>query len=203
MASWTPLPLTETGREQARAWAERLGVLELRLVLSGEERTSVETARIVASRCRIQHRVMQPLAEVDAGLWEGLTTEELKLRFPKVFKRWCDDPSCVCPPEGEDLEAAQARLRQALDQVMHKYSNRNLAVVLGPLALAVVRCIAESVELERTRSLIADDLLRYEIAEEATALPKGLTALPVAAAPEAENAQPLDEVASQGMNSAG
>lgn len=175
IVSRTPLPLTEAGRAQAVAWADELAAPGLSTVYSSDERASVETARIVGDTCRARHRIRRELAEVDAGLWEGLTTEELKRRYPKIFKRWYDDPSCVCPPEGEDVQDAAARLRESLDRVVRKHTGENLAVVLGPLAVALVRCLVESVEFAGARSLIRHEPLQYKLPDGTDKLPSGMS----------------------------
>ena len=190
IATRTPLPLTDVGQTQARAWAEGLAGVGLSVIYSSDERTSVETARIVANSCRARHRMMPVLAEVDAGLWEALTTDELRRRYPKIFKRWYDDPSSVCPPEGEDLEDARERLRESLARVVRKHSGENVAVVLGPLAFALARCVIESVEPARARSLIHDKPLRYEFADGVDTLPSGLSASQIGGSCEREVAQP-------------
>jgi broad specificity phosphatase PhoE len=136
--------------------------LELQTVYSSEEQTSVETAQIVAARTGAERKTVAELAEVSFGLWKGLTTEDLKRRYPKTFKKWRNDPSSVCPPEGEDMEVAYQRL----DKVFHKLTNKpegsSTGVVLGPLALALARCRVELVELARAHQMAQDEPLRYE-----------------------------------------
>ena len=106
VAGRTPVPLSDAGRRQAHSWGEGLAVPGLSTVYSSGEQASTETARIVAEPSRARHKAVVDFAEVDAGLWDGLTIEELKRRYPKVFKRWYEDPSAVCPPEGEPLADA-------------------------------------------------------------------------------------------------
>lgn len=162
ITSRTPVPLTDAGRRQAHAWGTGLASSGLGVVYSGEESAATETARIVAEPAQAKHKALSELAEVDAGLWDGLTAEELKLRDPRVFKRWCEDPSGVCPPEGEDLSEAYVRLRDSLAKLTgNKRANRSVAVVLGPLAFGVARCVIESAELANVRSMMHHEPLCY------------------------------------------
>ncbi len=138
--------------------------LELSTVYSSEEQSSGETARLIAQRCGARHKTEKSLAEVDAGLWTGLTFDELKRRDPKVFKLWYDNPTSVCPPEGEDLAKASERLSGSLAGLAKKQGDRNVAVVMGPVAFGVARCAIEAVSLGKVRSMMQSEPVRYEVA---------------------------------------
>lgn len=168
VAGRTPLPLTETGRAEVKAWADAMATRQLAAVYSSDEQTSIHTARIVAERAGVPLKVVAELSEVDAGLWNGLTTEELKRRYAKTFKKWCSDPSSVCPPEGEDLEDAYRRLQKALEDVSRKSEGNCVGVVLGPLAYALTRCRLESAELSKAHSLVHREPLCYQSADGVT-----------------------------------
>jgi len=163
IAGRTPLPLTEVGQKRAREWAVRLSSGRLSPVYSGTETASLETARVIADYCRARRKPMEALAEVDSGLWDGLTVTELKRRYPKVFKRWYDDPSSVCPPEGEDVVDAATRLQGALERVGRRLAGRQVALVTGPVALGIVRCLLEDVALNRLRGMLPGEPVRYSV----------------------------------------
>jgi phosphoserine phosphatase len=77
-------PLTEKGREQARALAERLRHVELDAVYSSDLRRAAETAAAVSGDV-IE---LPELREVDVGSWSGLTRAEAEERFPEGVARW-------------------------------------------------------------------------------------------------------------------
>lgn len=161
----TSIPLTDQGRIDAERWAEGLKGLDIKVVFSPDDSTSVETAKIISARCSARHKVDETLREVDFGLWGGLTLDELKRRFPKIFKKWYDDPTSVCPPEGEDVGVASVRLTEALGRIRKKQRNQSLAFVLGPLALAIARCDFEAADLAGVRGLMRSEPMRYTATE--------------------------------------
>jgi len=165
IVSRTPVSLTEAGRNRSAEWADQLVALRPRAVYSSEVPPAAETALILATRYGIRHVLKEALAEVDAGLWAGLTYDEIKRRDVKIFKRWFEDPSSVCPPEGEELLAAAGRLEASLANVVRKHAEKTTAVVLGPFAFSVARCVIESVELTEARSMMRDDPLAYGIVD--------------------------------------
>ena len=180
IASRTPLPLSEAGSNQAHLWADGLANAGLDVVYSSKERVSIETARIVAEHTGAKHKTVPEFAEVDAGLWDGLTAEELKRLYPKVFKKWHDDPASIRPPKGEDVVEAFERLQGPFERITRKQSARSMGLVLGPVAFGLVRCMVESLEPSGVRGMMHDAPLRYELDGESR--PVGPTAV-VSAAP--------------------
>jgi broad specificity phosphatase PhoE len=81
-------PLTELGREQARALADRLEEIELEAVYSSDLLRARQTAEIVAATKSLQVTTVPELREVDVGSWSGLTRAEAERRFPDGFARW-------------------------------------------------------------------------------------------------------------------
>src|SRR5436309_8138951 len=74
-------PLTDLGRQQARAAAHSLGSLDA--VFASDLQRATETAVIVAAQLGIGPVVLDPdLRERDAGEWSGLTRDEIHERYP-------------------------------------------------------------------------------------------------------------------------
>ena len=113
------LPLSETGRAQARAAAEALKTEELgRLVASDMKRAS-ETARIIAGcQARPVPVVLDSrLREVDLGVWQGMTLQEVQRKFPQELQRWLSDPK-TSPPEGEKAADSAKRVSQLAAELL-------------------------------------------------------------------------------------
>jgi broad specificity phosphatase PhoE len=81
-------PLTDKGRAQATALAERLAHIELDAVYSSDLRRASDTAQVVAEAQGLELVQLPELREVDVGAWSGLTRDEAEERFPEGFARW-------------------------------------------------------------------------------------------------------------------
>ena len=81
-------PLTDRGRDQATALAERLADIELDAVYSSDLRRARETAEAVARAHGFNVVELPELREVNVGSWEGLTRDEAEAKFPEGFRRW-------------------------------------------------------------------------------------------------------------------
>lgn len=154
--------LSEAGLAAVAIWAERISARSVTVVFSSEEPTSVEVAKAIAAKAGVPRKTIADLAEVNVGLWDGLTTEELTKRYAKTFKQWRADRSSVQPPQGEDAEAVMARLSAALKRITKKYPERTAVVVLGPLAFPFARGWVESVEPAEAATLEVAHPVRYE-----------------------------------------
>jgi len=165
LATRTPLPLSEAGLEQAVQWANELAGRELAAVYCGNESTSRETAVVLAERAEVRLRLLPGLAEVDLGLWDGLTSAQVESRFPRIYRRWIDDPAAVCPPDGECIATAADRIRQAVEQIVRKHQGATVAIVLGPIALSLARSHLEHGEPSRMHRLKATEPVWYRLGD--------------------------------------
>lgn len=79
----TDLPLTGTGRAQARAvceWCLRSAVCP-KAIVTGPLRRTRETARIIQECTSGELIVADEMREIDYGQWEGLSSAEIKSRY--------------------------------------------------------------------------------------------------------------------------
>jgi broad specificity phosphatase PhoE len=126
-------PLTERGREQAQALAQRLAHVELDAVYSSDLRRALDTATAVAQRQGLDVQVLEELREVDVGSWSGLTREEAEERFPDGFHRWRTGfPGW---DDGETYEAMADRVLAVVDRLARRHEGGRLLVVShgGPI----------------------------------------------------------------------
>jgi broad specificity phosphatase PhoE len=126
-------PLTERGREQARALAERLGHIELDAVYSSDLQRARDTAAVVAESQELELRIEPDLREVDVGSWSGLTRAEAEERFPEGFARW----SAGFPgwEDGETYDDMTKRVLAAVDRIATAHADERTLVVShgGPI----------------------------------------------------------------------
>jgi broad specificity phosphatase PhoE len=97
-----------------------------------------QAARIVARQFNLKVRDNDLLEPISLGLWQGLTPEELRFRFPTVFPQWEENPLSVNPPEGEALADAADRMRRALRKIFRRNRDETVAVVTRPHSLQIL-----------------------------------------------------------------
>ena len=120
-------PLSELGREQARALAETVEDAGLEAIWTSALLRARETAEIVGERVGLVPRVDERLAESHRGRWEGRMVSDLEREEPEAWAAWQRAGAGYRFPGGESLEEHQRRALAALD-----------AVRAGPLPALVV-----------------------------------------------------------------
>ncbi|RVW10951.1 bifunctional RNase H/acid phosphatase [Prescottella agglutinans] len=122
-------PLTEYGRAQARAAAERIASKgAIAAVVSSPLGRARETAEAAAGALGMPVTVHEGLTETDFGKWEGLTFAEAQQRDPDLHSRWLSD-TAVRPPEGESFDEVRARIEAVRDDLTAAYAGANILVV--------------------------------------------------------------------------
>jgi len=112
------VPLTETGKLQAKAAAQRLaarGGID-RVVTSPLQRARL-TAEAVAAATGAPVEVDDGWMETDFGTWEGLSYAEAMERWPAEMTAWMRDTT-LAPPGGESFAATSRRVLAALDRLL-------------------------------------------------------------------------------------
>lgn len=129
--SRTDLPLTAAGEREALAVRPLLSGQEFQLVESSPRQRAVRTAELAGYRPTIE----ADLAEWDYGDLEGLTTDEIRVKYPD-WSIW-EGPW----PGGERPEDIAARTKKVLDRVLAvPAGERVLVVAHGHILRALAAC---------------------------------------------------------------
>ena len=127
------LPLNDRGKDQVSAVVESLLDSEITVIYSSANEPARSTAAALSEALGIKLKEKDDLRNISQGLWEGLQIEEVRRKFPKVYKQWCESPETICPPDGETVPDAVARVERALKKPL-KGSALFAVVVPEPLA---------------------------------------------------------------------
>lgn len=106
----TDPPLTPAGLREAET---RLSALRCAVVYSSPLQRARQTAAVIAAPTV----VLDDLAEVSYGDWEGLSWAEIEARWPLLVRRKRDDWFSVTPPGGESWDEVSRRAARALERI--------------------------------------------------------------------------------------
>ena len=125
--------LTEIGRAQAQAAAERLGSKpaafgDITAVLASPLSRARATAGHAADALGLDVEVDDDLIETDFGQWEGMTFAEAAAHDPELHRRWLGDPD-VPPPGGESFNTVQRRIEKFRADVVDRFGGATLLCV--------------------------------------------------------------------------
>jgi broad specificity phosphatase PhoE len=111
------LPLTERGREQARALAAVVAAEGVEALYTSELRRARETAEIVGEALALDPRVDPRFAESNRGRWEGRLLCDIEREEPEAWQAWRRAGADFRFPGGESLREHLDRVVEALDDV--------------------------------------------------------------------------------------
>ena len=120
----TDVALSELGRAQMRAAAAAMPSRDFTRVFASTMVRAIEGARLIAG----EHAPIVTIgefAEVDFGLFEGLTAEEIRARYPTEFERWNRAPLDIgyTYPGGESRAGFRARVERGLRRMLEVWGN--------------------------------------------------------------------------------
>jgi len=120
----TDVALSELGRAQMRAAAAALAPRDFTTVFASTLVRAVESARLIAGESAPVVSLKE-FDEVDFGLFEGLTAEEIRARYPAEFARWNQDrlDSAYAYPGGESRAAFSARVERGLHRMLELWGD--------------------------------------------------------------------------------
>jgi len=146
------VPLSAVGIAQARDAASRLAQENISAVYSSGLRRAIETAQVLAEALRLDMTTISALAEIDFGDFEGMTYEEIQLRYPEAFEHWMQYPTDAQFPNGEKFSDMRTRVNGALDWLLRHHRNESIAIVAHS---GVIRLL-----LGQALSMPADQIFR-------------------------------------------
>ena len=135
------VPLSEDGRQHIERLIESLREQTIDALYYAPCRATQQSAEILAERLNIKSKKIDSLHNLDHGLWQGMLIEEVKVKQPKVYKQWQENPESVCPPNGETLQQARERLQPALVKLAKKHKEGTVAILVPEPLMSLLHCM--------------------------------------------------------------
>lgn len=134
----TDIPLNEKGIRQAELLAEAMRDRPVTALFSSPLKRAFETAEYISKNGKLPVTPVAELAEVDFGLWEGLTWEQIHVAYPGDFEGWDRNPTAYTPTGGETREHCKERCRRAMERILAESKGDIAIVAHGGILVFVV-----------------------------------------------------------------
>ena len=108
----TDIGLSDRGREQARDTARRLAEVPFAVAYSSDMSRTRDTARIILGECDIPLHSVPELREYHKGVFEGLTVQQYRQRYPEQYRASLVNDPDFAPTGGETIRQSTARLTE-------------------------------------------------------------------------------------------
>ena len=124
------IPLNDTGIRQAQAAAQRITRdFQPAAVFSSPLARAYRTAEEIASCAGLTVQIEEGLLDIHYGSWQGLTTEEARVKWPDQIDNWLRSPSHVSIPDGESLLGIRRRVQKTIQRLNQRFPDQTIVAV--------------------------------------------------------------------------
>jgi alpha-ribazole phosphatase/probable phosphoglycerate mutase len=109
---------------------------------------AIRSAEIVAEPHSLKPIIVSSLRERNFGLWEGMSFDEIREKYPLEFDAWAGNPLKFSPMEGESTLAMRDRVIQAMNKIMENHNKGNIAIVAHGGVNRIILCHLLGIPLE-------------------------------------------------------
>lgn len=134
------IPLDETGKKEVHLAGEAIKDETLHAIYSSPLSRSMETAENIAKFQNIGVTPLEAIIDISYGDWEGVSRVEVQKKYPDLYDLWLKAPHEVTFPNGESLEAVRVRTMGAIENLLEKHKNENIALVAHRAPNKVICC---------------------------------------------------------------
>jgi probable phosphoglycerate mutase len=160
--------LTKRGIKQVELVAEALKKRTFNVLFSSDQGRAVKTAEIINGYQHLNLILSEKLRERNFGIMEGLTREEIALKFPEVHEGYINRKSAYQIPDGESLVEFYFRVTNELKEIVRTYKgNRILIVTHGGVLDCTMRMVfSYSLDVSRNFSIYNAAINTFNVRED-------------------------------------
>ena len=148
-------PLTAGGLAMAASCARAFAGRPWTAIHSSPQRRARQTVEPIAAALGLPVDFDEAWAEIDYGLWEGLSASELERREPEAYRRWLDNPAFHPPPGGETAYQVSRRAVGALELLRGAKGEGEVLVVTHKATIRILLSTLLGLDLARYRDRLA------------------------------------------------
>ncbi len=148
--------LNTSGLKQAHVWPRYFenNTRPIQAVYVSPSRRTQETAKIATESLGLKHETVEGLQEWRFGSWGGLTTDEIKKKYPEEWRAWRKDMLHFAPSGGESLSQFSKRVNQTVAELVTCHPEQTFLVVTHAGAIRMIVSDALEMPLHNFKRLV-------------------------------------------------
>jgi probable phosphoglycerate mutase len=149
-------PLTERGIMQVNLLSEYLQKIPITAIYASSCNRAVVTANIINSNKNLPLCVCDELREINFGVWEGMSTAEVKDKYPDDFQKYFYSPDKYIPNNGgETFDEVRLRLLKKIEEIVSAHPNETVLIVTHGNTLRILHAYFTDCSLSAIWNLLA------------------------------------------------
>jgi len=149
------VPLSEKGVKQMERVAEYINrvstqgsrVASLKAIYTSDLSRAIKSAEVILKLHPLKLVIVSELRERNFGIWEGMTYDEIRERYPEEFRAWAENPLKYSPMGGESTLEVRERVIKVLDEIIGRHNN-DIAIVAHGGVNRIIICHFLGIPLE-------------------------------------------------------
>ena len=121
--------LNETGKKQIQNLSSRLSSEQIEMIFSSDLNRTIESAEIIGNKLEIINEPISELREINLGVWEGLTLEEIEESFPEDLVKRSEDIKDFRIINGESFSDVKKRVIPKLKDIIEGNVSKRILVI--------------------------------------------------------------------------
>lgn len=134
---WLDVDLSDTGVLQAEKTSGYFTDIKIDSIYASTLKRAYRTAHLIFGNNK-EIRKLDEFREIDLGLFEVKTHDELMVEYPRLYSDWITDPTLSTPPDGENIYDYYSRVKAGFYKVLLENKGKTVAIVAHS---GVIRCI--------------------------------------------------------------
>lgn len=121
--------INENGIAQMNKLKERFHKEEINALFCSDLIRTIKGAEIIAAYHNIEPLACPDFREINLGVWEGLTRDEIIERYPQEYHQRLQDLAHYRIKGGESFKDLQLRVMKKLSTILNELKNKNILLV--------------------------------------------------------------------------
>jgi len=154
MQGWKNSDLTENGIKNAKNLGEYLQNVNFHSIYSSPLKRAADTAKYIRGMKNTKIIINEDFKEMNFGLWEGMTGDELTKQYPKEYENFLQKPQLFKSFGGENFTEFVQRVKRGLYSVIENNNDKdNILIVAHAVVIKTIMKIVKGYGIEDLWSL--------------------------------------------------
>lgn len=123
------IELSENGVRQAKLLAKRLSMEKIDAIYASNLKRARQTAAIIAEYHKHEILEREDIREISLGPWEGLTVDEIRIKYSEHYRVYREDPFNFNMPGAETFTKLADRTYNAIVSIVKENTDKTIIVV--------------------------------------------------------------------------
>lgn len=140
--------LTQRGISDARSLGESLKNIDFDYIYSSPLGRALDTAKCIRKDDDIKIILDDSLKELNLGLWEGMTYEEIKEKYPTQYNNFREHPELFESQGGEKFSELIKRVEDGLSNIIKDEDHENILIVTHTCVIKAIAIIVKGEDVK-------------------------------------------------------